>query len=82
LYQSEIETPRNDAGAGLFLKGDGRGAFTPVPLAESGFFASYDAKDMKAVKVGAREIIVVANNQYFLQTIEFGGGGAQTSRAF
>lgn len=82
LYQSEIETPRNDAGAGLFLKGNGQGTFTPVPLIESGFFASYDAKDMKAVKVGNREIIMVANNQYFLQTIEFGGGGAQTSRAF
>ena len=68
LYQSEIETPRNDAGAGLFLRGDGRGQFTPVPLTVSGFYAAHDAKDMKAVKVGNKEIIVVANNNNHLQS--------------
>ncbi len=70
LYQSEIETPRNDAGYGLFLKGDGKGSFVPVPLAESGFLAPHDAKDMKSIQVGNREIILVANNRNYLQTIE------------
>lgn len=70
LYQSEIETPRNDAGYGLFLKGNGKGEFLPVPLVESGFLAPHDAKDMKSILLGNREIILVANNRNYLQTIE------------
>lgn len=71
LYSSEIETPRNDAGAGLLLKGNGKGDFVPVPLPESGFSAPRDAKDMKTVRVGKRNIILVANNSDYLQTIEY-----------
>ncbi len=71
LFQSEIETPRNDAGAGLLLKGDGKGDFVPVPLTESGFFSPYDAKDMKSIRLGTREVILVANNREKLQTWVF-----------
>lgn len=71
LYTSEIETPRNDAGTGLLLKGNGKGDFVPVPLPESGFRAGLDAKDMKTVQIGNRQIILVANNSDFLQTIEY-----------
>ena len=73
LYQSEIETPRNDAGYGLLLAGDGDGNFDPVGLSESGFFAPNDAKDMKSIRVGKRNFILVANNQGVLQTIEHHG---------
>ncbi|MDH3709868.1 MAG: VCBS repeat-containing protein [Cyclobacteriaceae bacterium] len=71
LYASEIETPRNDAGMGLFLKGDSKGNFKAVPLTESGFFAPHDAKDMKLITVGSQgtPVVLVANNQYFLQAI-------------
>lgn len=68
LFQSEIETPRNDAGAGLLLKGNGKGEFVAVPLTRSGFFSPYDAKDMKAIRLGTREVILVANNRQKLQT--------------
>lgn len=71
LFVSEIETPRNDAGAGLLLKGNGQGDFSAVPLPESGFSAPHDAKEMQMIKVGNREIILVANNDDFLQTIEY-----------
>jgi hypothetical protein len=30
LHASEVETPRNDAGIGLFLKGNGKGQFEPI----------------------------------------------------
>jgi PBP1b-binding outer membrane lipoprotein LpoB len=70
LYTSEIETPRNDAGTGLFLKGDSSGNFTPVSINRSGFLADNDAKDMKFIKVGSKEIILVANNNHYLQAIE------------
>ncbi|MBX2876627.1 MAG: VCBS repeat-containing protein [Saprospiraceae bacterium] len=68
LFQSEIETPRNDAGAGLLLKGNGQGDFEAVPLGHSGFFAPHDAKDMKAIRLGTKEVILVANNKHKLQT--------------
>ncbi|MCB0628900.1 MAG: VCBS repeat-containing protein [Saprospiraceae bacterium] len=71
LYSSEIETPRNDAGTGLLLRGNGKGDFVPVPLPVSGFSAPLDAKDMKTVQVGKREIILVANNSDRMQTIAY-----------
>src|SRR5437763_15955941 len=39
LYEAEPNTPRADAGNGLWLKGDGKGHFTAVPSAQSGFLA-------------------------------------------
>lgn len=71
LYPAEIETPRNDASIGLLLDGDGKGKFTARSLKESGFFAPHDAKDMKIIKVGTKEIVLVGNNNYFLQAIEY-----------
>lgn len=70
LYQSEIETPRNDAGYGLLLCGDGKGKFEPKSPAESGFLAPHDAKDMQRIKAGGKQFILVANNQQYLQTLE------------
>ena len=70
LYPAEIETPRNDAGIGLLLKGNGKGGFSPISTTESGFFAPNDAKDMKQIKVGEREVILIANNDDKLQAIE------------
>jgi hypothetical protein len=36
FFSSQIETPRNDAGRGLWLKGDGTGNLEPIPGQESG----------------------------------------------
>ncbi len=69
LYASEIETPRNDAGMGLFLRGNGQGDFKPVPLIKSGFFAPHDAKDMQMIMVGSKRVVLVANNQFAMQAI-------------
>ena len=71
LFTSEIETPRNDAGTGLLLKGNGSGEFSPVSIEESGFFTPGDAKQMKTIKVGDKQIILVANNNDYLQAIEY-----------
>jgi enediyne biosynthesis protein E4 len=76
LYPAEIETPRNDAGTGLLLKGDGKGNFLPISINESGFFTPNDVKDMKTIKVGNKEVILVANNDDLLQAIEFKSPGA------
>ncbi|MGX1929904.1 VCBS repeat-containing protein [Flagellimonas sp. 2504JD4-2] len=69
LYNSEVETPRNDASHGLFLKGDGKGSFNPIPAKDSGFFAPGDVKDMKSMKIAEKEYIVVAKNSDALQFI-------------
>lgn len=62
LYWSEVETPRNDAGTGLLLKGNGKGIFTSVPAYESGFFTLGDVKDMELVEVSHKKIAVVVKN--------------------
>jgi hypothetical protein len=70
LYVSEIETPRNDAGTGLLLLGDGKGTFTVNRGAEIGFYATKDAKRMAVISVGASKGILVGNNNDELQYFE------------
>lgn len=68
MFQSEVETARNDAGAGLLLKGDGRGNFLPIPAYESGFFAPGDVKCLAKLKsVNGKELFLVGNNNGVLQ---------------
>ncbi|PCJ95558.1 MAG: hypothetical protein COA50_10040 [Flavobacteriaceae bacterium] len=68
LFTSEIETPRNDAGTGNLLLGDGKGAFNAIPFVESGFFANKDAKKAITIEVNKQKLIVVANNNDRLQS--------------
>ena len=64
LYQSEVETPRNDAGKGIFLKGNGQGEFTFIPNAKSGFWTQGDVKKLRIRKSnnGALEVMVAVND--------------------
>ena len=71
LFVSEVETPRNDAGYGLLLKGDGKGNFKSVPVTKSGFFVPGDVKDMATIKVGNKSYIIAAKNNDYLQFIEY-----------
>jgi hypothetical protein len=68
LFVSEIETPRNDAGIGLLMLGDGTGGFTSVPGYESGFLARKDAKKLGLLKHKEGLVMVVANND---DTVQF-----------
>ncbi len=70
LFVSEVETPRNDAGYGLFLKGNGKGDFSPVSVTKSGFFVSGDVKDLSTIKKGKETFIIAAKNDDFLQFIK------------
>ncbi|MCK8521768.1 VCBS repeat-containing protein [Aquimarina sp. D1M17] len=69
LFSSEVETPRNDAGYGLFLKGNGKGNFSPISTTESGFYVPGDVKDMKMIKVKDTSYIIAAKNNDSLQYI-------------
>ena len=62
LFVSEIETPRNDAGTGVVLLGDGKNGFRALSNLESGFFANKDAKKIKMLTSTHKKMIIVANN--------------------
>jgi hypothetical protein len=70
LYDLEPNTPRLDAGNGLWLKGDGQGHFTPVPPQESGFLAPGHVTGLGLVKTPAGNAVFVANNGDSLQAFE------------
>ncbi len=67
LWDMEPNTPRLDAGNGLWLKGDGRGHFIPVPPVASGFLAPGHVTGLSLVKTPAGSAVLVANNGDSLQ---------------
>jgi len=56
-YQAEVMTGRYDASYGLFLKGKGDGSFLPVT---AGFFIKGDVKDLKLIKNGKGDDLILA----------------------
>jgi enediyne biosynthesis protein E4 len=68
LYDVEPNTPRADAGNGLWLRGDGKGHFTPVPAAESGFMAPLNVSGLILIKTIAGKAVIVANTGDSLQS--------------
>ncbi|HKE89806.1 MAG TPA: VCBS repeat-containing protein, partial [Gemmatimonadales bacterium] len=67
LWEMEPNTPRVDAGNGLWLKGDGKGHFTPVPPVASGFLAPGHVTGLALVRTPAGDAVLVANNGDSLQ---------------
>ena len=65
LYVSEVETPRNDASYGLYLEGDGKGGFNPIPSYKSGLFVKGDVKNAKWIRIkeGKQAILFAKNNE-------------------
>ncbi|QLG44754.1 VCBS repeat-containing protein [Costertonia aggregata] len=70
LFVSEIETPRNDAGTGLIMLGDGKGGFSPLSIKESGFFSNKDAKKIRVLINKEKRFVLVANNNDKLQSFK------------
>jgi hypothetical protein len=67
LYDVEPNTSRVDAGNGLWLRGDGRGHFTPVSPRESGFFAPHNVAGLALLRTAAGHAVVAANTGDSLQ---------------
>jgi hypothetical protein len=67
LYDTEPNTPPADAGNGLWLKGDGRGHFTPIPPVESGFLAPRDVAGLALMQTPAGKAVLIANSGDSLQ---------------
>jgi len=67
LTEMEPNTTPPDAGNGLWLRGDGRGHFTPVTPFESGFLASRGVSGLAVMKTPAGSAVLVANTGDSLQ---------------
>ncbi|UII80391.1 VCBS repeat-containing protein [Flagellimonas sp. CMM7] len=70
LYASEVETPRNDSGLGLYLKGNGKGQFTPVPNTSSGLYINGDVKDFSQITIAEENFLIIAKNNDEIQLVK------------
>src|SRR5438445_6908850 len=63
-FGMEPYSGRHDAFNGLCLKGDGRGNFSPMPPAASGFFVKGDAKGLATIwSAKDEELLLATQNQ-------------------
>ena len=62
-FGNEVISGLNDAFYGLVLLNDGKGSFTPVPLAESGFEVKGDAKALSEIIVDGQPIFLASQNK-------------------
>jgi hypothetical protein len=72
LYDAEANTARADAGNGLWLRGDGKGHFTPVSPAESGLLAPLNVSGLALLNTQRGRTLLVANSADSLQAIAVG----------
>ncbi|HJQ10970.1 MAG TPA: VCBS repeat-containing protein [Gemmatimonadaceae bacterium] len=72
LYNSEPNTPRGDAGNGLWLKGDGKGSFAPVPSWESGLLTPIDVSQIGMIRTPGHSVFVIGNASDSLQAFSTG----------
>ena len=70
FYPVEVETIRNDAGIGVWMKGNGLGAFKSVPYVNSGLFIDGDVSDMEFINIQGRRVILIAKNNDYIQAVE------------
>jgi len=62
FYQSKPEVGIYDASYGVLLKGDGKGNFTTIPAAQSGFFVKGAVRDILSIKNKKKTLVLVARN--------------------
>ena len=70
LYNAEVETPRNDASFGLYLRGNGLGGFKTETMMESGLRIIGDVRDMALMSRNGQKHMLVARNNDKLQMIK------------
>jgi enediyne biosynthesis protein E4 len=62
LYETEPNTPRADAGNGLWLKGDGKGHFIAMPPVQSGFLAPRNVSGLTLLNTASGKTLIVSNS--------------------
>jgi hypothetical protein len=62
-YATEVQTGQYDASVGLYLKGDGKGGFLPLPPGLSGFLVEGDAKGLAELMLpGGKPLLLSTAN--------------------
>ena len=61
LYDVEANTPRADAGSGLWLRGDGQSRLAPIPPAQSGLFVPLNVSGLALIDTPRGKAVIVAN---------------------
>ena len=67
LFDTEPNTPKADAGNGLWLRGDGKGRFTPVLPRRSGFLAPRNVSGLALIDTPSGKAVFIANTGDSLQ---------------
>ena len=71
MYNTEVETPRNDASYGVYMQGDGKGYFKPLMPYESGLMINGEVKKMKVIRLnGGKRAMLIAKNNDYIQIVE------------
>ncbi|PRY16358.1 VCBS repeat protein [Pontibacter ummariensis] len=72
-YGTEIQTGWYDASIGLYLHGNGKGGFAPVPVTRSGFFVDSDAKALAELALPTGQTMVLSSsNQGTIKAFRYG----------
>jgi hypothetical protein len=70
LFESEVETPRNDASFGLFLSGNAKGSFTPYEPNASGLQVKGEISVAIPIKIGNNSCLLLARNDDTLVVVK------------
>ncbi|MGB0828862.1 MAG: FG-GAP repeat domain-containing protein, partial [Flavobacteriaceae bacterium] len=70
LYNAEVETPRNDASYGLWLKGDGQNNFSAQNPRTSGLVIRGDVRNIKPISIADQAHLLIAKNNEALQLVK------------
>jgi hypothetical protein len=70
LHVTEARVIRNDASRGIWLKGDGKGNFTPVPFLDCGLDLTGDVRHTEIINLGGRDHIIAAKNNDDVQLVK------------
>ncbi|HYF70280.1 MAG TPA: VCBS repeat-containing protein [Ohtaekwangia sp.] len=62
FYKLKPEVGRQDANHGVILKGDGKGNFYHLPSIETGIYIKGEVRDIKQIKAGSDNIIIIGRN--------------------
>ena len=75
FFPFRVQQGRSDAGIGCFLKGDGKGNFTPVNRKESGLLVQGDVRDMITLKSKKGSYIIISKNNGAIQVLQKNNNG-------
>ena len=78
FYGTEVQTMRNDAGYGVFMKVDDQGHFNIIPNRQCGLYIDGDVRDMKFIHIAGKKYMLVARNNDTVMVIAYGDAADQS----